>query len=440
MANPLMDQSFPQLVSNTAYPSDLLLEEVTVLEETLHELYPGLTDVVSKEHLAHRFDRMRQVASADSVPYTTWLAEIAMLTTDLGDLELSWMHSPNYNAWRQSHATVAPFRLDRHQGSWIIASDYSSEGSLTPGMVVESINGETMGAYLDQNAPLLPTQGNDQNVQAEWLEKAYSRHHTNFWERPKTYTLSGKGETVTVQGTTIDELETAEMLEPVNQRISYKNVDGVGIMGIPSLDDAVLAGAGSPYEQSFQLAFATAHFQNITDLVIDLRGTTGGKVKVVRELMRYLSDQPLLDSIYKSPTITIKHQHYAFSSNMMEPKFLVKLMGAVDVPATPFKGRVHLITNGDNYGVAGLLVAALAKRENTALLGEQAPVFDWGVHHGQYLLQMPFSKVIVAIPSTQLITSAPAANGPELVPLHTRLHDGPDMMQQVLAHIQAANS
>ena len=411
-----------------------------MLEETFRELYPGITDVCNAEQLANRFDRMRTAAQADSVPYTTWLGEVAMLTRDLGDLEITWHHSPNYGAWRQKNALFPPFTLDRHDGKWVMATVLDGEGVLKPGMQVDAINGENLDAYLLKNAPLLPTQSGNANVQAEWLEHAFSRHHTNFWERPEDYVIHSGDSTFKVHGLSIDELETGEMLARIAPRISFSADGTTGVLGLPSLDDQTLEQAGTPYAQSFKLAFATAQMQGLSDLIIDLRGVSNGKVKVVRELMRYLSDEPLLDSLYKTPVINITHQHYAFSSNMMEPKYLVKLMGAAETPNEAFKGRVHVITNGDNYGVAGLLVAALAKRDNTFLVGEQAPVFDWGIHHGQYLLQMPYSNIIVAIPSTRLIANKAAAGGSELVKLDHPLPDGPTLLEQVKALTQRAKS
>ena len=432
---PLTAANHPELPGHHDYPKDVLAQEVTVLQETLEELYPGLYDVRSKARMQQRFDHMRSVASGEgNLSYSQWLSQIVQLIVDLGDQAFLWGHSPNYRQWRDNEVNLPPFNLRQENGKWVIHQVHDDDSGLVPGTEITAIQGKTLDQYLALNSGLLPVQGTSASTQAEWLEDAFAMHHTNFWERPDTYTLTlGDGTQKVVDGITGAEYNVASDFMRTQPRIGFESQEQVAIMTLPTLNYRDLENAGTPYEQAIGAVFSTVKNRGCTSLVIDLRGTAEGHIKVGRELLSYLTDQPLLDSIYKSPTINITHRVYAQSTKMLEPTYLVSMMRGPEQPDLAFDGKVVVLTNGDNRGATGLLVAALRKRPNTMIVGEQPPVFAWGIHHGTYYLEMPYSKVMVGIPSTRLIVDKSKASTAALVALDRAIADGRNALATAIA-------
>lgn len=420
----------PPLPGHHSYPKDVLAQEVEVLQTTLEELYPGLYDMHSKARVQQRFDHMREVASGEGeLSYSRWMAQIAQLTVDLGDQAFQWGHSPNYSQWRDNEVNLPPFNLHQQDGKWLIRQVHDDDSGLTPGMEVSTFQGRKLDDYLRENRALLPVQGTSTATQAEWLEDAFAKHHTNFWERSDTYKLTlADGTTLNVDGIPGSGYNAAEAYMATSPRIGFDSEEAVGIMTLPTLDYHALEAAGTPYEQAIGAVFATVKNRECSSLVIDLRGAANGHIKVALELLSYLTDQPVLDSIYKSPTINITHRVYAVSTKMLEPTFLVSMMRGAEQPDLAFDGKVVVLTDGDNRGATGLLVSALSKRPNTLIVGEQPPVFEWGIHHGTYFLEMPYSKVLVGIPSTRMIVNKAKAGSTDLVPVDHPISDGPSAL------------
>ena len=157
---PLTAANHPELPGHHDYPKDVLAQEVTVLQETLEELYPGLYDVRSKARMQQRFDHMRSVASGEgNLSYSQWLSQIVQLIVDLGDQAFLWGHSPNYRQWRDNEVNLPPFNLRQENGKWVIHQVHDDDSGLVPGTEITAIQGKTLDQYLALNSGLLPVQG-----------------------------------------------------------------------------------------------------------------------------------------------------------------------------------------------------------------------------------------------------------------------------------------
>lgn len=405
-----------QLRSHQFLSSEEAQEDFQILWTTLKEVHPDLYRLNSKIKMDSLAEEMNQdLAKSSSVGYLELLSKIAELTTAVGDIHLQWSHSRDYIKFRNQNIPVIPLVFEYWDGSFLLKDDFGQNLQLQLGTKIIAINGEKMDDYLVKNYPLLPIQGENHNIQAEWLANYYPNHHTNFWEQPSFYILESQYQNETIRTDTIwartkGEFLTSRQEESTNTSPYQFKIEGQkAFLKIeyfkkkyfneehPGMD---LAEFGSYLDSVFQII----HQEKIELLELDIQGFNVGDHRYGQLLFAHLVDQPFqyVEEV-KLPQFDQLSEEKYVQVLKTTPDSILRPLSAEHPPAIyPFSGQLDVYANGISFSAKSLFCSNLVKRAQTTFKKACGAAY-YGINCGELAVNLPHSGIKVYIPTKQLI-------------------------------------
>lgn len=398
------------LKSHRIFQPEELKEDFKILVTTLREAHPGLYRVHSREIIDRR---IAAIDSAISKPqsYLEFLKLLAPLFVDIGCIHTQWSQSPDFMRFRNDAIPMFPLQLEIRDEHFFVKRNFSSDSTIREGTEILSIDGESAGAYLQKNYALLPVDGEIRSVQQRWLEAYFPNHHSNFWEQPDTFQLVLKNE---------DGISFTKMLPALlkkdfkaNQKTStapapllqFSVTDSIGLLTIRSFDETVLTKSGFNYNSFLDSSFNELRRQKISSLILDLRGNNEGDLICSEQLFSRLSLFPFtyVTQIKSRSDTAFSFRNHISSFPAENRTTFLPLTREMKHKPGAFHGRLFVLTNGWNTGVAGFFCARIQKRPLTYFAGEETGACTFGMNTGTVTLLLPNTGISVEIPTMQLI-------------------------------------
>lgn len=143
--------------------------------------------------------------------------------------------------------------------------------------------------------------------------------------------------------------------------------------------------------------FNQLNSMNIKNLILDLRGNTGGDYKNIVELFGYLIDEPRYFNEVPKKILADKNK---------TPDDILKY--GINTPVLPknenFKGKIYVLLNGGSFSATSILLANLQSfRKNIVLIGEESGGGRNGCTGGVFnSFLLPNSKLVLTFGSVPI--------------------------------------
>lgn len=200
-------------------------------------------------------------------------------------------------------------------------------------------------------------------------------------------------------------------------------------------------------KQFFRKVFAYIEQENLTGLVLDLRGNTGGNRKSSVELTRYLVDTNFSYAILKPKLQTRKYldRHgkllyfmgrikyggsHLFTTKRTELGKLYRYAYQPKSAEERYNGKLIVLTDGLTASAATMTTSWLKQHSNAVFVGTQAGGGYNGNNGGSFpMITLPYSGIRIKFPAYRLILDPHSDNMRGLVPDFTVEQELNDLLE-----------
>lgn len=344
--------------------------------------------------------------------------------------------SDEINVYLKQNGTYLPFCVKILDKKVYLINDI--ENHKTKGLQISKINGEDIDNILNYFLNIEPADGYNVTSKYRWIEKAFSRYYTRYYDSNKTFSLE-LTDPQNNQKTVLNNIPTLNYKDFTN---FYKNTTAV----IPNYDYKEAATFAIDEKTStatltvntfnlnnfkdkrkgFQdfLAknFTTISNQKIKHLIVDIRRNEGGEQGMEDHLLSYLINQEYTKYKYvEIPAFTYtfleftdyKDQKEVLIKELQEDFYQSKDGRFLNSKghyigekpnANNFKGDIYILISGLTFS-GGSEFAALAKNyTNAKYIGEETGGGYYGNSSGSFLkFTLPNSKIMGRIPLCKFV-------------------------------------
>lgn len=312
------------------------------------------------------------------------------------------------------------------------------ENHKTKGWQVSKINGEDIDAILNHFLSIEPADGYNITSKYRWIEKAFSRYYTRYYNATKTFSLElidpkSNQKTVLENIAAYNYKNFANFYKKIAETIpNYAFKDAATFTVDENTSTATLTvntfnlGNFKDKRKGFQ-DFLANNFKKISDqkikhLILDIRRNEGGEQGMEDHLLSYLTNQEYKKYKYvEIPGFTYSFLEYTDYKDQKEVlikelqkdfyqstdgRFLNSIGHYAGEKPNPnnFKGDIYILISGLTFS-GGSEFAALAKNyTNAKFIGEETGGGYYGNSSGSFLkFTLPNSKITGRIPLCKFV-------------------------------------
>lgn len=403
---------------------DELLSDFKIFRASLEEGHPALYWYKSKAEMDSIFDSNYASiqTSLTDIEFTILLSKIV---SQIGDGHLRVILPKVHKDKLDGGSTAFPLTLFFSQGKLFITRNISShpDDDLIGSQIV-SINDKLVSEFLKEYIKLIPSDGANLTNKYRILSRLrilprYFYMLYGFTEEYRlTYIPYGatNTKTILIKGITYDDyFETLDKRYPPSPSLEFvlNKVSNYACLKIKSFDKEQLKEEKLTYNKFLKNAFEKLREDSIDNLIIDLRGNSGGTDEYGKILYSYFTDKPFL--YYTS--ITMNKQSFDFfkytgNPDAKAPKGMLEpnVAGTFDNVKHPniglqspkhptFKGKIYVLIDGGCFSTTSEFLSVLDFNTNTVFIGEESGGGYYGNCSGPAReVILPNTKVGLAIP------------------------------------------
>jgi hypothetical protein len=369
-----------------------LVEDFRLLRSVLEEAHPALYRFSSKKIMDNLFD------------------DAGSKITDMSVREFCSIIAPSISAIKCGHTGCAPSEMNfvgdfvRHGKCFpfgvkiladklFIVGNYSADSTIQPGFEVKSINSIPATQVLAKMLDLVPSDGNN-------VTRKYREIEGTFWGY--YYIGFGAADSFNISGNNPGDQHTVSSKVAaitVSERSARKNAKGVkqtpvaglsmtdnatAILSLRSFDTRQLNSVLGDYEKWVDSTFLQIKEQRVKNLIIDLRGNSGGRSMNAAYLFGHIA-QTDFNMFMRADFNTDKRLSYFYDDTCKEfygfvpgpkGKYILtdKLVevGVQHRDKNNYRGKVFVLVNGGTFS-SGAQFAVLTRYYNRGtIIGEEA--------------------------------------------------------------------
>ncbi len=271
------------------------LADLEILETSTREIHPNIYRYTSKQQFDSAFANVRN-GLADSVSLVQFDNLAAMLIS-----MIRCGHTMMITSHADDNKGQLPFDLRILNGRVYVLRNLSN-WSVTPGSEILAINGVPIPTLLYAFRRRFVADGYGINFKDRIIETDFRWRFATFVNQPDSFKLLYKPngipveESITIASLPGDAIAQARKLQPPStERVLDFSIDtesNTAIFKIGSfMSQRIKRETGLRLKKTIKKSFRKLDDQEFTNLVIDIRGNTGGKAYAAPLLFSYLTDK-----------------------------------------------------------------------------------------------------------------------------------------------------
>jgi hypothetical protein len=391
-------------MSKQLYPPSDLKKDIDLVQATLEREHPNLYLYISKKALGYKFDSLRKTIDNPITPIALYI-KLQRVISSIGDghltveLDYSKFTPQDINFLKKPSLQHPIYQFGYYVNGkrLFIAKNLSADSTIKRGTEILSINEVPATKLIDSLNSYITGDGYNTTYKRYLMNNGglfAERYRFLFPEKAPLNILLKSSE------------NSREIKLEARQE---KGFDSIGIKLPPTTEYRILTADqnvaylklrtfyNEPNFVGYEGIFADIEKHKPENLVIDLRGNTGGELIWAARIYSHLLDIPryffrLPDEIkqqkklYDNPKIRNWVDNRPMSDYQMIQPY-----------SFTFKGKIYVLIDGGTFSSSSLLAANLKNLKNVTLVGEETGgsknIFTAGVHksvtlpHSQLLLK-----------------------------------------------------
>jgi C-terminal processing protease CtpA/Prc len=337
--------------SERLYSVDEVKEDFNQLRQMIEKTHPALYVFTDPKELNRFFEQ--QINHIDKeMPLESIYPIFAAVTAKIGCGHSVAMMPDGY--WENLEANLFPIQLKFIDNNAYVLDTYSNRDSLSTGSIIVSINGKSIGKIIDEMRKLISADAYSPTYKNFRLGKRFSSLYALLYGHPESFLIKY----VEVGSSTPVDIE----VNPVPVQSLPREMEdnhGLGIEIVETKNVAILTISHFAFYDNREFfysymdeAFSKMDQEKIGNLILDIRGNTGGDPFCAAYLLSYLEKEPI---IY-------------FSRPYGE---YFKLSQPLPLHRNHFKGEFVTLIDGGGQSTTGHFTSLLKYHKFGKLIGEE---------------------------------------------------------------------
>lgn len=399
------------------YPAAAVIRLIDTLSGKLDESHPGYYRYRSKSRVQQYTDSLKATITADSLTTLEIYRKVKPFVSAIGCLHTGLQLPPAYVSQLNSQPNLLPLQLLFDDRQATVTTNYSADSSLLPGAVITAINGKSIRDLLAVLLPAIPADGYNLTMKYKTLYHQFPSWYRSMIGPAGTFTLTlSDGRTVIIPAARFEELARPGFLEEPSPRetLSFTLKGKTAILTIRSFAASDVKRTGQHFRKYIDRVFLQLQQQGIRQLIVDLRGNTGGTDGNAVYFTRHFFGQPFRywDRIEVTPTIAgqikgftrlfyrkpaLREGTYRWKKSPVTREFDYYTL---QQPArSVYNGKTYILTDGFCMSSCADVAAILSFHRKAVFIGEETG----GGYQGNTSGMMP----VVELPPVSLLLTVP---------------------------------
>jgi len=403
------------------YSQSELLEDFTIFKNALIELHPSLYRYQSKATIDSVFEKTAGQINKSMTEIEFWrVLKPAIVSIHSGHTDLSFS-SAEIN-WRNKYRQNYLPPIFHEQDGQIFTVEHKKSTNTSQVLNVKSIDGMPAAQILQTLKRYVSPEGmSDQFVNFQLQQYGFSNIYGEALGYKSIYKVIatdslGVEKKITLNAGISRPANSADKLwqlletkkDELNQVVSVDYPAGVKATAVLKIKNFTYDHYYLSFHEGF---FKLMQQDNIENLVIDLRGNTGGNADIGLNLMRYLVNGTFAQIDREQiPETKITFNDYILkqsgdnlnlkSTDKVEQyKYRLRRFGdSYPVAENHFDKHVYVLIDKGTFSAASIFAASLKENRKITLVGEETGGAETGSDGGFCIVQLPHSKLLLRIP------------------------------------------
>ena len=420
---PIVDLDFNQPIHSVHVKRDMKM-----LQYILEEASPALYRYQSKVSVDSLFDA--KICELETpTTYLDFVRDIAEVFTFMACGHSGWSHTPTYKNYRNDSMFFFPLKIYAYEDQYFIHQNGSFNQNVQEGDEILSINGTSPKAI---NETLMKYMGKDgesglngRTGISQYFKMAYS----NFIGNPQNFELVCQNrETKTSYKVSLEALKLSTIDSILNANYELKNainpplnvqIDDTknqAIYTIKSFTNEYLDAFNQNFITYTDSVFDLVQAQGVKNLIIDLRGNTGGWTANGRYLYSYFADHPLayinqvefnsIDSFSFAPIVLRDNGIEDTMSFELNEKGAFEwtnyhVLAVSPAPENRFNGQVYILIDDFTRSCSVMFSGMMRSHTDAIFIGEETGGAQCGSNGMVMSVQLPYTGIVVGLSTAE---------------------------------------
>ncbi len=409
-----------------------LREDYRIYRGTLEDFHAGLYWYTSKEELDQHF---QEADKSLRKPRTEreFFRLLSSLSTKIrcGHTFIIPADGQAEKIWKNS---LFPVQLSIQDGRLYCIRHYAENG-LAPGDELLLINGASASELLQLMFDHFPiaNDGYATTGKIRMIERNFHTFYAILKGQPETFTIqyrsNGKLLTKEIDGKTEEEIEKFAGADTSSEDEAYMQLEFVdslstALLTVRSFGNGPINGKKTKFRSVLEESMVKVEEKGVQNLILDLRGNSGGTDEYGLELFSYFHPEPIVE--FEKQEFTINKSDYfkysdlsAFKLRMLKAFSKTKKVNDSTYlllsqktlkpfgPTQPqFKGALYVLIDGGTFSTAADVAALFKSYQRGTLIGEETGGGYYGNTSGLGVTSvLPNSKFIMVTPVMRYTTN-----------------------------------
>lgn len=413
--------------ANPIIKKDLLLQDLQILKKNLEVAQPGLYNYTSKQEMDLFFENIKDSIVGD-MHAIDFFRLIAPLSNKIRNGHTILVPPSKWEDHVITEEKLLPLDLYFYNDGLYVLHNLSNNPKIERGSVLKSINGKPANYLFGYVVDRWFKDGYNTTRPREIAEEEFRFLYTHFFNASNTYNVEfvdthGQRARLALEGITEPEFQKRlkarfnkdyvpwwrKNPEPLSLAVNK----GIAHLKVTQFYNGLRSMEGMRFGKFIKDTFKRLNEERITDLILDLRGNSGGNVEPQIELLKHLISKPfhLYREVYANVRKLPNPEYYefgllsktAFRKNFSKEPIsgvypMRSQIGFEEKPEPPsenvFTGNLYVLIDGWSFSAAGEVCGVLKEhRKDAIFLGEETggnPITN--ISGIQTFLTLPNSK------------------------------------------------
>lgn len=384
-------------------------EDLRYTKERVEQYHPRLYQYQSKEQWNHRFDEVTSLL-APGMTEDAFFRELAPLIAGIRCSHTAIRASEIFHEALNEQYSLIPLDIFVYGNKAWVIHNFGGQTQITPGTQILAINGKSITDILRILYASLPADGNNTTYKKYQIRTNFAWVYSQYIGYSKSYVVDGLSQEGLEVRAELPAMADWQLEEAINsvypERVSYV-AHPYRFEMQPANSTALLtikrfwAQSDAAYATFLDGVFRTLKQQSIKNLIIDVRGNSGGLPFFAAELLSYIAKDEF--TYFRLPIQRAQD----------DPLFK---------PWKPnpysFNGDIYVLMNGGCISTAGHFLSLVKYHQLATLIGEEAGG-SFLCNDNSIQLRLPNTGIRLNIPRTVFQTAVSGfRNGDPIIPDH----------------------